>query len=106
MATDFALVITACADRAEAEKIARLLVESQRAACVQMLPIESVYTWQGKTEAAQEILLLCKIKHADYAEVESAIRAAHSYEVPEIVEIGIEQGAASYLAWIAAVTRS
>jgi len=105
MATDFALVITTCGDRTEAQAIARLLVEKRLAACVQMHPIESVYTWEGATQSAQEILLLCKIKHEDYADVEAAIRAAHSYEVPEIVEIAIEQGAATYLGWIAAVTR-
>ncbi len=105
MAPLFALVITTCGDRAEARAIADLLVEKRLAACVQMLPIESVYTWEGATQSAQEILLLCKIKHADYAEVEAAIRAAHSYEVPEIVEVAIEQGSAAYLSWISAVTR-
>ncbi len=105
MATDFALVLTSCAGKAEADKIARLLVEKRLAACVQMLPIESVYTWEGAMQSAQEILLLCKIKHEDYSDVESAIRAAHSYDVPEIVEVAIEQGFPAYLGWIAAVTR-
>lgn len=105
MATDFALVITTCGNKDEAGAIARLLVEKRLAACVQMHPIESVYTWEGATQSAAEILLLCKIKHADYAEVESTIRAAHSYATPEIVEVAIEQGATAYLGWIAAVTR-
>jgi periplasmic divalent cation tolerance protein len=105
MATDFALAITTCADADEARKIAHLLVEQRLAACVQMLPIESIYTWDGAVQSGAEVLLLCKIKHVDYAEIEAAIRAAHSYEVPEIVELTIEQGAASYLAWIAATTR-
>jgi periplasmic divalent cation tolerance protein len=105
MAPLFAVVTTTCGDRAEARAIATLLVEKRLAACVQMLPIESVYTWEGATQSAEEILLLCKIKHEDYSEVEAAIRAAHSYEVPEIVEIAIEQGAAAYLSWIGAVTR-
>jgi periplasmic divalent cation tolerance protein len=105
MPTGFALVITTCGDRAEAERLARRLVETRLAACVQMHPIESVYIWEGATQSAQEILLLCKIKHADFSDVEAAIRAAHSYATPEIVEVAIEQGAASYLSWIAAVTR-
>jgi len=105
LATEFAVVITTCGERAEARAIAGLLVEKRLAACVQMVPIESVYTWEGATQSADEILLLCKIKHADYVEVEAAIRAAHSYEVPEIVELTIEQGAAAYLSWISAVTR-
>jgi periplasmic divalent cation tolerance protein len=102
MARGFAVVLTTCGGRDEARKIAVHLVEQRLAACVQMLPIESVYTWKGATETAQEILLLCKISRADYAAVEAAIRAAHSYEVPEIVEIAIEQGADSYLSWLAA----
>lgn len=105
MATDFALVVTTCGDRVEARAIATRLVDERLAACVQMLPIESVYTWEGATQSAAEILLLCKIKHVDYADVEAAIRAAHSYEVPEIVEIAIEQGAVAYLSWISTVTR-
>jgi periplasmic divalent cation tolerance protein len=104
LATDFALVITTCGNRDEALSIARLLVENRLAACVQIQPIESVYTWEGAVQSAQEILLLCKIKHADYRQVESAIRAVHSYEVPEIVEIAIEDGSKAYLGWIAAVT--
>jgi uncharacterized protein involved in tolerance to divalent cations len=42
---------------------------------------------------------------SSHAEVESAIRAAHSYETPENVEIAIEQGSAAYLGLIGAVTR-
>jgi len=105
MATDFAVAITTCADRAEARAIARLLVEKRLAACVQMVPIESIYTWEGATESAEEILLLCKIKQHDYGDVEALIREAHSYATPEIVALAIEQGSPFYLAWIAAVTR-
>jgi periplasmic divalent cation tolerance protein len=105
MVGETAMVITTCADKAEARSIAQMLVENRLAACVQMLPIESVYSWNHAVQSAQEILLLCKIKHRDYADVEAAIRGAHSYDTPEIVEIAIEQGAKPYLAWIAAVTR-
>ncbi len=37
--------------------------------------------------------------------VEAAIRAAHTYSNPEIVEVGIENGAKAYLDWIASATR-
>jgi periplasmic divalent cation tolerance protein len=74
------------------------------AACVQMLPIDSVYTWQGRIEESAEILLLIKIRQADYAEVEQAIRALHDYQTPEIVALPIERGFAGYLDWIDKVT--
>lgn len=105
MANDFAVVITTCGDRAQARAIAGLLVEKRLAACVQMHPIESIYTWEGATQCAEEIMLLCKIKRLDYEDVEAAIRAVHTYETPEIVSIAIDRGAEAYLGWIAAVTR-
>jgi periplasmic divalent cation tolerance protein len=54
---------------------------------------------------ANEWMLFCKIKSNDYANVEAAIRAAHTYSNPEIVEVEIQNGAQAYLAWIAYATR-
>ena len=105
MSTAYAIVLTTCDDRALAKTIARALVERQLAACVQILPIESVYTWEGKIEEAAELLLFCKIKRVDYDDVATAIRALHTYATPELVLLPIEAGSADYLAWIDAVTR-
>jgi len=101
----YAIVLTTCGDRESARQIAKSLVERRLAACVQMLPIESLYEWAGKVEEATEVLLLCKVKRADYAEVEKAIGELHDYQVPEIVEVPIERGLADYLSWIDKVTR-
>jgi len=105
MATPFAIVMTTCGDKANAELIAMRLVEERLSACVQIFPIESVYRWEGAVQHANEWMLFCKIKAYDYASVEAAIRAAHTYSNPEIVEVGIDNGAQAYLAWIAAATR-
>ena len=51
------------------------------------------------------MLLLIKIKSADYAAVEQAILALHDYETPEIVALPVAQGFAGYLSWIDEVTR-
>lgn len=101
----YAMVLTTCGSSAEAETIAGDLVTRGLAACVQMFPIESVYRWQGAIERTQEVMLFCKIKSVDYADVEAAIRVLHSYETPEIVEIAIENGLPAYLQWIASTTR-
>ncbi|HEV7911462.1 MAG TPA: divalent-cation tolerance protein CutA [Methylocella sp.] len=105
MATPFAIVMTTCGDKANAELIAMRLVEERLSACVQIFPIESVYRWEGAVQRANEWMLFCKIKANDYAKVEEAIRAAHTYSNPEIVEVGIENGAQAYLDWIASITR-
>jgi periplasmic divalent cation tolerance protein len=105
MTASYCVVLTTCSTPERANAIARALVERRLAACVNMLPVDSIYRWQDRTEAAAEILLIIKIKRADYAEVEQAIRALHDYETPEIVALPIEQGFASYLDWIEAVTQ-
>ncbi|MDR3644144.1 MAG: divalent-cation tolerance protein CutA [Clostridia bacterium] len=103
-ASDYAVVLTACG-AATAGKIAEALVRGGLAACVQKLPVESTYRWKGEIETAQEVLLLIKIKNADYAAVEQAIRALHDYEIPEIIALPVAQGFAGYLSWIDEVTR-
>lgn len=101
----YAVLLTTAPDKGAAQRLAKALIEGRLAACVQMLPIDSVYAWQGKIEEAAEILLICKIKRADYAEVEAAILKLHSYATPEIVMLPIEAGLSAYLGWIAAVTK-
>jgi periplasmic divalent cation tolerance protein len=104
MPTPFALVMTTCGGKANAELIATTLVEKRLAACVQMFPIASVYRWENALQKAEEWMLLGKIRAADYADVEAAIAAVHPYSTPEIIEIGIEKGTQAYLNWIASVT--
>mgnify|MGYP000848509353 FL=1 len=101
----FAIVISTAACSQEAEKIALALIRQKLAACVQVLPIKSYFTWQNKLNVENESLLLIKCKCSDYEEIEKCIKANHSYEVPEIIQVPIENGLGDYLNWIGQVTR-
>jgi periplasmic divalent cation tolerance protein len=95
-------VLTTAGSEEEAERIGDVLVEARLAACVQVIgPIVSRYRWQGELERATEWQCLAKTQAALYPAVEEAIRAAHSYEEPEILAIPVLTGSAGYLAWIA-----
>jgi periplasmic divalent cation tolerance protein len=94
MSSEFCVVLTTVATRDEANKLARQLVEQQLAACVQMMPINSVYPWEGAIQQDDEVLLLIKTASARYAGVEAFLLAHHSYSVPEIIQLPIEQGSA------------
>jgi periplasmic divalent cation tolerance protein len=105
--TDKRLVITTAGSRSEAEKIANGLVERRLAACVNIVgPISSTYRWHGEIESAEEFLLLIKTTQAAFESVRDAIHELHSYELPECIEIAIENGSADYLAWIGENTRN
>lgn len=99
--TDAIQVITTTASKAEADKIARALVERQLAACVQIVgPVSSTFRWQGKIDSAEEWLCTIKTRVSHYAAVESAIRELHSYDVPEILAVPVVAGSRDYLQWL------
>ena len=102
---EYSITITTTADKDSAKTIAKFLVEKRLAACVQMLPIESVYLWQGKICDEGEIMLLIKSKTTLFGEIVSAIKENHSYEVPEIIQVPITDGLPDYLKWIDECTR-
>ncbi|MGD0366514.1 MAG: divalent-cation tolerance protein CutA [Acidobacteriaceae bacterium] len=100
-ATEARLILTTAGSREEAERIARALVDEQLAACVSIIPgLTSVYRWQGKVEAAPELLLLIKTTAANLTRLEEAIRRLHSYEVPEFIVLAPESASKPYLEWL------
>lgn len=104
--TDALLVITTAETEADAERLARLLVELELAACVQVLPrMTSIYRWQGKVEQSGETLLLIKTNRAAYSRLEAAIKQNHSYDTPEIIAVPVEAGLNEYLNWLSAAVR-
>jgi periplasmic divalent cation tolerance protein len=98
--TDKILLLSTCAP-ADAERIARHLVETQVAACVNIVPgLNSVYRWQGAVTSDAESLLVIKSRRDLFSRLESELRKVHPYEVPELIAAPIVEGAAAYLAWL------
>ncbi len=94
-------VLTNLPDSGSAFNLARELVTMRLAACVNVLsPVTSVYRWKGNLEEAGEVPVLIKSTSENYPAIESAIRRAHPYELPEIVSWTIERGLPDYLAWV------
>ncbi|HEX6644074.1 MAG TPA: divalent-cation tolerance protein CutA [Gemmatimonadales bacterium] len=94
-------VTTTVGTRADADAIARALVDRRLAACVQVAgPIASTYRWAGAVEQAEEWYCHVKTTRARSAEVMDAIRALHRYELPEIIAVPLE-GSPEYLRWVA-----
>jgi periplasmic divalent cation tolerance protein len=100
------LVLTNLPDRAAAERLADLVIEKKLAACVNILaPCRSVYRWKGAVQHDEEHPMLVKTTAERYPELEKALRAAHPYELPEIIAVPVERGLAAYLDWVAAETK-
>lgn len=90
-----------CSTRAEARKLAKVILEGKLAACVNIIAgLESHYWWQGKLDRANEYLLVIKTTRAKTAALTRAVKATHSYEVPEVIFLPVMQGERNYLKWI------
>jgi periplasmic divalent cation tolerance protein len=104
--TDFQIILSTCADREQAERIAHRLLELRLAACVNIVPgVQSVYRWQGTIESACEVLLLIKTSVRHSEEVRSTIASLHTYEIPEFLVVSVSGGSDTYLAWLEASLR-
>lgn len=97
----FGVVLVTAGSRAEAEEIARLLVNDRLAACVNLFPIHSVYTWQGAVQQEDEWQLVIKTDLAHFSDLAATVQQVHSYEVPEVIAVPIGAGTPAYLTWLA-----
>jgi periplasmic divalent cation tolerance protein len=85
----------------EAAGIARSLVESKLAACVNIVKnIRSIYSWQGNIEDDSEVLMVVKTKKGLFNALSSRVRELHSYDVPEIIALPITDGSEDYIKWL------
>jgi periplasmic divalent cation tolerance protein len=98
--SEHGLVLVTCGEVDEARRIARRLVEERLAAGVQILPIESIYTWQGVVVEDSEWLLIVKTRTDRFAVIESEVIDMHSYQVPPVVMIEMAAASRPYLEWI------
>ena len=95
------VVLTTCATPAEAEGLAKALVERRLAACVNTVAdVVSTFRWQGAVQRERESLLVIKTTEARLAAVEAVIHERSGYELPEMIAIPIEAGSARYLDWV------
>jgi periplasmic divalent cation tolerance protein len=88
--------------RNDAERIGEGLVVERLAACCSVVPtVHSIFYWEGQLKREHEALLLVKTVESRAKAVQEYVRSQHSYEVPEILQIGIEDGLPKYLEWLA-----
>lgn len=107
-ASDPLCVVLCNAPADKAEHVARAVLEPRLAACVNIVPgVVSLYWWQGELCRDGESTLLIKTRTSLVAELDRAIRAAHPYDVPEVIVLPLDpaRGNRAYLDWVRAETK-
>jgi periplasmic divalent cation tolerance protein len=80
--------------------IAEKLLGSNLVACVNTMPVRSLYRWKGESCDDEEHLLIIKTRRSLAEQVIRAIRMVHPYEVPEIIVLPVIAGHPPYIAWV------
>lgn len=97
----YGVVMVTAPSRTEGEAIAKTLIQEKLAACVSLMPVNSIYTWQNEVHQQEEWQLLIKSDLTHFERLETRIQEIHSYEVPEIIALQVIAGSHPYLQWIA-----
>ena len=95
------IVMVTTASKQEAENIAQHLLKEQLIACANITgPVSSFFHWADKLEKAEEYLVFMKSRKDLFEKLAEAVKALHSYEVPEIIALPIVEISKAYLAWL------
>ena len=86
--------------RKKAKEISQKLVEKKLAGCVNIFPVEAVYSWQGRIEKGKEFASLIKTKKDKFKQVKDFILSNHPDDTPCILEIPVSRVAEKYLSWL------
>jgi periplasmic divalent cation tolerance protein len=97
---EFRSVYITFANPEEAQRIGRLLVAEQLAACVNFFPVQSIYRWQGEIEHSDEVASIAKTRAENVEALTLRVKELHSYQNPCIVSWRIERGSPAFLEWI------
>ena len=63
-------------------------------------PIQSIFRWEEKVEEDSEVAVLVKTRAGLVDKVIERVKELHSYEVPCILALPVEQGNPAFLEWI------
>lgn len=100
------LVYVTAPSAAEAERIARAVVEERLAAAANLIPgARSLYWWEGKLQQAEEAVLILKTRRDLADSAIERIKALHSYKCSCVVILPIAGGNPAYLDWIRSEAR-
>lgn len=96
--TEMILALTTEASQEQAERLARELLARGLVACVSLLPVVSLYRWQGHPRRDEEVQLLLKTRQPCLTALHQAVLELHSYEIPEWITFRAE-AAGAYGQW-------
>ncbi len=95
------VIYTVCSSYEEAKLIGKMLVQEKLCACVNIFPpMESIYFWEGKIVEDKEVVLLVKSHKGFFDKILQKIKSLHSYEVPCVFSLSVNNVNRDYATWM------
>jgi periplasmic divalent cation tolerance protein len=100
---ELVVALSTCPDTDTASRLARELVQTGLAACVNVVPgLSSFYIWNETLRSDEEVLMVIKTSREALPSLEESLVSLHPYEVPELIALPVVDGHDAYLRWLAA----
>jgi periplasmic divalent cation tolerance protein len=100
MQPDDLLIVFVTCPPGQAAGIADILIIEKLAACVNIFPVNSVYSWKNEIKHENESLLIIKTTTRAYEGLAIRLKELHPYDVPEIVALNAVEADEQYLKWV------
>jgi periplasmic divalent cation tolerance protein len=94
------VILVTATSETQARRIAKKLLQNHLAACVNFVPIESMFLWRGEIQEEEEVLMIIKTRSEVFDDLMGEIKSAHTYDTPEIIGMPVVIGSREYLKWI------
>ncbi|MEM1324574.1 MAG: divalent-cation tolerance protein CutA [Bacteroidota bacterium] len=105
MSNKLVLLTITFPNEAAAKTMAQQLVERRLVACAQLLPIQSIYRWEGAVQQENEVMLQAKTLSSKLTDIEAFVSENHGYDVPEMVATEVVWGHQPYLDWVSDIVK-
>ena len=84
----------------EAKEISHSAIQEKFAACANILPVNSIYSWKNSVESSNEFLVIFKTTSSNVSKLRNFLSNKHGYDVPEIIMIPITIQHKNYASWV------
>lgn len=98
------IIISTFANEETARGVSKKLVEMGLAACANLAPVRSIYTWRGRVEDQGECMVFFKTTRSSAKALKKEISKLHPYDVPEVVEVKMADVSRPYMEWLVGST--
>jgi periplasmic divalent cation tolerance protein len=77
-----------------------LILSKKLCACISLTKVRSIYYWNDKLEDQEEFIVFFKTTKLCANRLKDEVKRLHPYQVPEILEVKMDDVSRNYLSWL------